>query len=112
VTDALLAASGMGDIGEHFPDTDPRWKGADSMAMLGEIVGRVRASGATIVNIDCTVIAEAPKLAPRKAEMISALTNVVGAPVTVKGRRAESMGALGRREGIAALAVALVIAPA
>lgn len=111
VTDALLSAAALGDIGEHFPDTDPQWRGADSMRMLATVVGLLRSRGWAIVNVDCTVIAEAPKLSPRKAEMISALMDVVGAPVTVKGRRAERLGALGRREGVAALAVALVVAP-
>lgn len=111
VTDALLSAAALGDIGEHFPDTDPQWRGADSMRMLASVVGLLRSQGWVVVNVDCTVIAEAPKLAPRKAEMISALIDVVGAPVTVKGRRAERLGALGRREGIAALAVALIVAP-
>ncbi len=81
------------------------------MQMLATVVAMLRAEGWAIVNVDCTVVAEAPKLAPRKSEMISALSDVVGAPVTVKGRRAERLGALGRREGIAALAVALVVAP-
>jgi 2-C-methyl-D-erythritol 2,4-cyclodiphosphate synthase len=111
ITDALLSAAGLGDIGEHFPDTDPTWRGADSMKMLGQVVGLVRGSGHEIVNVDCTVIAEAPKLSPRKTEIISALTKVIGAPVTVKGRRAERLGALGRREGIAAFSVALLVGP-
>jgi 2-C-methyl-D-erythritol 2,4-cyclodiphosphate synthase len=109
VTDALLSAAALGDIGEHFPDTDPQWKGADSMKMLGAVVGLVRGEGFEIVNVDCTVIAETPKLSPRKPEIVANLVGVVGAPVTVKGRRAEGLGTLGRREGIAALAVVLLV---
>ena len=108
VTDALLGAAGLGDIGEHFPDTDPQWKGADSMAMLGHVVGLVHAEGWRIGNVDCSVVAEAPKLAPRRDEMQAKLSAVVGAPVTVKGRRAEGLGALGRREGIACWSVAVI----
>ena len=78
------------------------------MAMLGHVVGLVRAEGWRIGNVDCSVVAEAPKLAPRRDEMQAKLSAVVGAPVTVKGRRAEGLGALGRREGIACWAVALV----
>jgi 2-C-methyl-D-erythritol 2,4-cyclodiphosphate synthase len=108
VTDALLGAAGLGDIGEHFPDTDPQWKGADSMAMLGHVVGLVRAEGWRIGNVDCSLVAEAPKVAPRRDEMQAKLSAVVGAPVTVKGRRAEGLGALGRREGIACWSVAVI----
>lgn len=108
VTDALLGAAGLGDIGEHFPDTDPQWKGADSMAMLGHVVALVRAEGWRIGNVDCSLVAEAPKVAPRRDEMQAKLSAVVGAPVTVKGRRAEGLGALGRREGIACWSVAVI----
>ncbi len=108
VTDALLGAAGLGDIGEHFPDTDPQWNGADSMAMLGHVVGLVRAEGWRIGNVDCSVVAEAPKLAPHRDEMQAKLSAMVGAPVTVKGRRAEGLGALGRREGIACWSVAVI----
>lgn len=107
-TDALLAAAGLGDIGQLYPDTDPAFAGADSVALLADAVARVRAAGWVAANVDCTVIAESPKLAPRKAAIEARLSEVVGAPVTVKGKRAEGLGALGRREGIAAFAVALV----
>jgi len=107
-TDALLGAAGLGDIGELFPDTDPGLAGADSTVLLAEAVRRVRAAGWAPVNVDCTVVAEAPRLAPYKAAIAARLTEVVGAPVTVKGKRAEGLGALGRREGIAGAAVALV----
>jgi 2-C-methyl-D-erythritol 2,4-cyclodiphosphate synthase len=108
VTDALLGAAGLGDIGQHFPDTDPRWRGADSLGLLARAVADVRDAGWEPQNVDCTVVLEAPKLAPRRPEMEKRLSDVVGAPVTVKGKRAEGLGALGRAEGIACLAVALV----
>jgi 2-C-methyl-D-erythritol 2,4-cyclodiphosphate synthase len=108
VTDALLGAAGLGDIGEHFPDDDPALAGADSIDLLQRAALAVRGAGWTPVNVDCTVVLEAPKLAPRRHEMQDRLSAAVGAPVTVKGKRAEGLGALGRREGIACLAVALV----
>ncbi len=108
VAEALLGAAGLDDLGSHFPDTDERWHGADSLALLAEVVRLVHDEGWDPVNVDCSVIAERPKLAPRRAEMQSRLSDVVGAPVTVKGRRAEGIGGLGRCEGIACLASALV----
>ena len=110
VADALLAAAGLGDLGQLFPDTDPAWEGADSIGLLADVVWRVRRSGWAPVNVDCTVVTEAPKLAPRRADMQRRLTEVVGAPVTVKGKRAEGMGALGRNEGLVCWSVALVTA--
>jgi 2-C-methyl-D-erythritol 2,4-cyclodiphosphate synthase len=108
VTDALLGAAGLGDIGQHFPDTDPAHEGADSVELLRRAVADVRAAGWTPGNVDCTVVLDAPKLAPRRGELQERLTAAVGAPVTVKGKRPEGLGALGRREGIACFAVALV----
>jgi 2-C-methyl-D-erythritol 2,4-cyclodiphosphate synthase len=108
VTDALLGAAGLGDIGQHFPDTDPALAGADSIDLLRQAVADVRAAGWEPGNVDCTVVLEAPALAPRRDEVQRILTEAVGAPVTVKGKRAEGLGALGRREGIACFAVALV----
>ncbi len=108
VIDALLGASGLGDIGQRYPDTDPMYAGADSMAMLADTVAAVLAEGWEVANVDCTVVLEAPRLAPRRDEMQDALTAVVGAQVSVKGRRAEGLGALGRREGVACFAVALL----
>ena len=108
VTDALLGAAGLGDIGDWFPNTDPQWSGADSAVFLQAALSAVRERGWDVVNLDCTVVLEAPKLAPRRAEMEQRLSEAVGAPVTVKGKRAEGLGALGRREGIACFAVALV----
>jgi len=108
VIDALLGAAGLGDIGQHFPDSDPSLAGADSLDLLRRAVAAVRAAGWVPGNVDCTVVLEAPRLAPRRAEMQERLTDAVGAPVTVKGKRAEGLGALGRREGIACFAVAVV----
>ncbi len=106
--DALLGAAGLGDIGEHFPDTDPRWAGADSLMLLTEVSTRVRTEGWEPVNVDCAVVLEAPKVAPNRADMQHRLSVAVGAPVSVKANRAEGLGAIGRDEGIACYAVALV----
>jgi len=108
VTDALLSAAGLGDIGVLFPDTDDKWAGADSLGLLADAVARLAAAGWRVVNADCTVVAEAPRIAPRRADMEARLSEVVGAPVAVKGKRAESLGALGRGEGLACWAVALI----
>ena len=108
VVEALLGAAGLGDIGEHFPDSDPRWKGADSLVLLAQAGTLVRADGWTIGNVDCSVVCDMPKLAPHRAEMQAMLSEACGAPVTVKGRRSEGLGALGRREGIACWAVAVI----
>ncbi|MET0729192.1 MAG: 2-C-methyl-D-erythritol 2,4-cyclodiphosphate synthase [Acidimicrobiales bacterium] len=108
VTDALLGAAGLGDIGEHFPDTDPAFAGADSIELLRRAVADVRAAGWAPGNVDCTVILDTPKLAPRRGELQRRLSEAVGAPVTVKGKRPEGLGALGRGEGVACFAVALV----
>jgi 2-C-methyl-D-erythritol 2,4-cyclodiphosphate synthase len=107
-TDALLGAAGLGDIGSLFPDTDDRWRDADSVGLLAEAARQVRAAGWDPQNIDCTVVLDAPKLAPARDEMQRRLGDAVGAPVTVKGKRTEGVGALGRGEGIVAWAVALV----
>jgi 2-C-methyl-D-erythritol 2,4-cyclodiphosphate synthase len=108
VTDALLGAAGLGDIGQYYPDSDPAHAGADSMALLADAAAAVHAEGWTVANVDCTVVLEAPKLAPKRDIMQAALTAAVGGPVTVKGKRAEGLGALGRREGVACFAVALL----
>ncbi len=107
-SDALLGAAGLEDIGHHFPDTDPRWKDADSITLLTEVSSMVRRAGWEPVNVDCSVVAEAPKLAPRRAAMCERLSAAVGADVTVKATRPEQLGPLGQGEGIACLAVALV----
>ena len=96
VADALLGAAGLGDIGEHFPDTDPRWKGADSIEILRNVAAKLSIEGYRILNVDCSVVCERPKLAPQRAAMQENLSSAAGAPVTVKGRRAEELGALGR----------------
>jgi 2-C-methyl-D-erythritol 2,4-cyclodiphosphate synthase len=108
VTDALLGAAGLGDIGQHFPDTDPQWKGVDSLVLLRHVAALLRDGGWSIGNVDCAVVCEEPKLAPHKAEMERRLSEAAGGPVTVKGRRAEGLGAIGRREGIACWAVAVI----
>ena len=110
-TDALLSAAGLGDIGTHFPDTDPRYAGVDSLLLLAEAVAKVRAAGWEPGNVDCAVVCERPKIAPRRADMEVRLSTAAGAPISVKGRRAEGLGAIGRREGIACFAVAVVTAP-
>ena len=111
VTDALLGAAGLGDIGQHFPDTDPSLAGADSIELLRRAVADLRANGWNPGNVDCTVVLEAPKLAARRDQIEARLSDAVGAPVTVKGKRAEGLGSLGRQEGIACWAVALVEGP-
>jgi 2-C-methyl-D-erythritol 2,4-cyclodiphosphate synthase len=108
VADALLGAAGLGDIGTHFPDTDSRWRDADSLTLLGHVVGLVQAEGWSVGNVDTTVVLEAPKLAPHKAAMEERLAEVLGAPVSVKAKRSEGLGALGRGEGAACFAVALL----
>ncbi len=108
VTDALLGAAGLGDIGSHFPDTDPHLAGADSIELLRAAAASVRSAGWEPQNADCSVVLDAPKLAPRRAQMEQRLSDAVGAPVTVKGKRPEGIGSLGRHEGIACWAVALV----
>ena len=110
VADALLGAAGLGDLGGHFPDTDPVWAGADSIGLLGEVVRRVAEAGWRPANADCTVVLDRPRLAPHRDAMETCLGAAVGAPVSVKAARAEGLGALGRGEGIACTAVALVVA--
>jgi 2-C-methyl-D-erythritol 2,4-cyclodiphosphate synthase len=106
--DALLGAAGLGDIGAIFPDTDERWRGADSVHLLAEAARLVRGAGWVPVNLDVTVVLDAPKLAPVRVEVQHRLGEAVGAPVTVKGKRSEGVGALGRGEGVVAWAVALI----
>jgi 2-C-methyl-D-erythritol 2,4-cyclodiphosphate synthase len=108
LSDAVLGAVGLGDLGRHFPDTDPVWEGANSVALLTEVVRMAREKGFACVNADCTVVADTPRLAPHTKAMIGRLSAVLGAPVSVKATRAEGLGALGRGEGIACLAVVLL----
>jgi 2-C-methyl-D-erythritol 2,4-cyclodiphosphate synthase/2-C-methyl-D-erythritol 4-phosphate cytidylyltransferase len=106
--EALLGAAGLGDLGRHFPDTDPTWAGADSMVLLAEVMNRVAELGWRPANVDCTVVLETPKLAPHRDAMEARLGHAIGAPVSVKATRPEGLGALGRSEGIACFAVALL----
>lgn len=106
--DALLGAAGLGNIGERYPDTDEKFLGADSLALLADTAKAVNEALWKIANVDCTVVLENPKLSPHREEMESLLSEAVGAPVTVKGRRPEGLGALGREEGIVCFAIALV----
>lgn len=111
ITDAILGGAGLGDIGRHFPDTDERFAGADSRVLLREACKRVAAAGYAVGNIDATIIAQAPKMAPHIAHMISniAADLEVGADqVNIKAKTNERLGFLGREEGIAAEAVAML----
>ena len=108
IADALLGAAGLGDIGDHFPDTDPAYEGINSLELLARVVLSV-SERYEIGNVDVTVVLEAPKLAPHRAAMQQRLTDVIGAPVSIKAKRAEALGALGRREGVACMAVALLV---
>lgn len=111
VTDALLGAAGLGDIGRHFPDTDPAHAGADSRVLLRSAMAAVRAAGWGVVNVDATVIAQAPKILPFVPAMVANLAADLGvAPeaINIKGKTTEKLGFTGRGEGIAAQAVALL----
>ena len=105
ITDALLGAAGLGDIGQHFPDTDEQWRGADSMELLRVVVARVGA----IEHVDCTVMMERPKLSPHRDAVRASLEAVLGCTVNVKATTGEGMGFVGRGEGVAALAVATLL---
>jgi 2-C-methyl-D-erythritol 2,4-cyclodiphosphate synthase len=105
VIDALLGACGQGDIGDRFPDDDERWAGADSLELLATVLAELPG---TVVNVDATLICERPKLGPHKREIAGRLTEALGAPVSVKATTNEGMGAVGRGEGVAAIAVAAV----
>jgi len=111
ITDALLGAAALGDIGTHFPDTEARFKGADSTVLLAETARRVAAQGWQIGNIDCTVVAQAPKLAPYKAAMRTAIAQALAIDadqVNVKAKTAEKLGPVGQGQSIEARAVALL----
>ena len=114
LTDALLGTIGDGDIGQHFPPSDPKWKGAASILFLEDAVRRVRARGGRIVNADITVLAEAPKVGPHRAAMQAVIANALGCEprdIGIKATTTETLGFIGRREGIAAMAVATVALP-
>jgi 2-C-methyl-D-erythritol 2,4-cyclodiphosphate synthase len=108
LADAVLGAVGLGDLGRHFPDTDPIWEGANSVELLTQVVHLAAEAGFSVVNADCTVVADTPRLAPHTDAMCARLAAVVGAPVSVKATRAEGLGALGRAEGVACMAVVLL----
>lgn len=111
ISDALLGATSQGDIGRHFPDTDPRYAGADSLDLLSKVVGLVRAAGWEVENVDAVIVAQAPKLAPFIDAMIDNLAGAIGVSrqqVGVKATTTEGLGFAGRGEGIAAQAVALI----
>ena len=111
VTDALLGAAGLGDIGRHFPPSDDAWRDADSMELLARVVHLLEAENYQVVNVDVTVVAEAPKIGPHADAMRERVSSVLGiAPgaVSIKGKTNEGMGAIGRGEGIAVFAVALI----
>ena len=111
ITDALFGAAGLGDIGRHFPDTEAAFKGADSIALLVECAKRVRAAGWEPVNIDSTIVAQAPKMAPHISAMVARIAEAVGIEaglVNVKAKTAEKMGPVGEGRAIEARAVCLV----
>ena len=111
ITDAVLGAAGLGDIGRHFPDTDQRYKDADSRLLMREAASRVRAAGFRVVNVDSTIIAQAPRMAPHIPAMVGNIAGDLGIEsscANVKAKTAERLGFVGRGEGIAAEAIALV----
>lgn len=111
VADALLGPAGLPDLGAMFPAGDERWAGADSMALLAQVASAVGDRGWGVANVDCTVVLEAPRIGEHCAAMAAGLGKVVGAPVGVRAKSPEGLGALGRAEGIACWAVALLLAP-
>jgi 2-C-methyl-D-erythritol 2,4-cyclodiphosphate synthase len=112
ITDALLGAAALGDIGKHFPDTDPQFKGADSLTLLAEVARRVRAAGYEIGNVDSTIVAQMPKMAPHIPAMRERLAHALGVAIdqiNVKAKTAEKTGPVGRGESIEARAVCLLV---
>ena len=111
ITDALLGAAGLGDIGEHFPPSDPRWKGAASEVFLAHAAAMIRDAGGIVDHVDCTVICEAPKVAPHRPAMRANIARILALPesaVSIKATTTERLGFTGRSEGIAAQAVATI----
>lgn len=108
LADALLGAAKLGDLGDHFPSSDPQWEGADSMVMLQDVVRMVEASGGHVASADLTIVAEDLRIAPHRSAIAAALSKVVGAEVSVKATSTDGLGFLGRGEGMAALAVAVI----
>lgn len=112
ITDAVLGAAGLGDIGRHFPDTDAQFKGADSAELLAEAMRRVRAQGWELVNVDSTVVAQAPKLAPHMPSIRASVANALGVDedqVNVKAKTAEKLGPVGEGKSMEARAIALLV---
>ena len=112
VCDALLGAAGLGDIGRHFPDTDPKYRGADSRVLLREVAKKLHEMELAVANIDATIIAEAPRMSPYIEAMVANLSadlDLAPGHVNVKAKTAERLGAIGRGEGIAAEAIVLLI---
>jgi 2-C-methyl-D-erythritol 2,4-cyclodiphosphate synthase len=109
--DAVLGALGLGDIGQHFPDSDPRYRGADSRVFLREVTARMRAAGLMLVNADVTVLAEAPRIARHRSAMAECLASDLGVPaqsINIKATTTEKLGFIGRGEGLAASAAVLL----
>ncbi len=114
ITDALLGAAGLGDIGRHFPDTDPAFKGADSVRLLQTAAERVREAGFVVLNVDSTIVAQAPKMAPHIAAMRECIAQALGLPVAainVKAKTAEHLGPVGELRSIEARAICLILRP-
>ena len=114
ITDALLGAAGLGDIGRHFPDTDPAFKGADSVRLLQTAAERVREAGFVVLNVDSTIVAQAPKMAPHIAAMRECIAQALGLPVAavnVKAKTAEHLGPVGELRAIEARAICLIFRP-
>ena len=114
ITDAVLGAAGLGDIGRHFPDTDAQFKGADSGVLLAEAMRRVRAQGWEVVNVDSTIVAQAPKLAPHMGAIAAGVAKALGVQpdqVNVKAKTAEKLGPVGQGQSMEARAVALLHKP-
>ncbi len=114
IGDALLGAAGLGDLGTHFPPGDPRWKDASSLLLLTRIAALLADAGARIENVDAMLVAETPKVSPHRAAMLAAISGALGITpdrVSVKATTNETMGFVGRREGLAAMAVALIERP-
>ena len=112
ICDALLGAAALGDIGRHFPDTDPAYKGADSRVLLRAVAQKIAASGLAVGNVDATIVAQAPRMAPHIAQMaanIAADLGVGGGAINIKATTTERLGFTGRGEGIAAQAIALLV---
>ena len=101
-----MIRTGLGDIGQHFPDTEEAWRDADSMVLLRDVVARVRQAGFDVEHVDATVMLERPKLAPHREAIAARLREAIGASVSVKATTGEGMGFVGREEGVAALALA------